>query len=92
MKVRTRSARLFYFILEDEDIVYSLWKHKVGKDPDLFVQIYKGKDSNRQLHYDQRIFMRSDLRFMSMYGTFSRGYANVLKEIHLFLLIMVSRK
>lgn len=31
--------------------------------PDLFVQIYKGKDSNRQLHYDQRIFMRSDLRF-----------------------------
>lgn len=79
MKVRTRSARLFYFILEDEDIVYSLWKHKVGKDPDLFVQIYKGKDSNRQLHYDQRIFMRSDLRFMSMYGTFSRGYAKCIK-------------
>lgn len=47
--------------------------------PDLFVQIYKGKDSNRQLHYDQRIFMRSDLRFMSMYGTFSRGYAKCIK-------------
>lgn len=49
--------------------------------PDLFVQIYKGKDSNRQLHYDQRIFMRSDLRFMSMYGTFSRGYAKTYTEV-----------
>lgn len=47
--------------------------------PDLFVDIYKGKDSNRQLHFDQRVFMRSDLRFMSMYGTFSRGYAKCIK-------------
>lgn len=47
--------------------------------PDLFVDIYKGKDSNRQLHFDQRVFMRADLRFMSMYGTFSRGYAKCIK-------------
>ena len=43
--------------------------------PDLFIEIFKGKDSNRQLHFDQRVFMRCDLRFMSMYGTFSRGYS-----------------
>ena len=48
-------------------------------NPDLFVDIYKGKDSNRQLHFDQRVFMRADLRFMSMYGTFSRGYAKCIK-------------
>lgn len=46
--------------------------------PDLFVEIFKGKDSNRQLHFDQRVFMRCDLRFMSMYGTFSRGYAKCI--------------
>ena len=25
---------------------------------DLFVEIFKSKDSNRQLHFDQRVFMR----------------------------------
>lgn len=49
--------------------------------PDLFIEIFKGKDSNRQLHFDQRVFMRSDLRFMSMYGTFSRGYAKTYTEV-----------
>ncbi len=49
--------------------------------PDLFVEIFKGKDSNRQLHFDQRVFMRADLRFMSMYGTFSRGYAKTYTEV-----------
>lgn len=47
--------------------------------PDLFVEIFKNKESNRQLHFDQRVFMRCDLRFMSMYGTFSRGYAKCIK-------------
>ena len=49
--------------------------------PDLFVEIFKGKDSNRQLHFDQRVFMRADFRFMSMYGTFSRGYAKTYTEV-----------
>lgn len=49
--------------------------------PDLFVEIFKSKDSNRQLHFDQRVFMRCDLRFMSMYGTFSRGYAKTYTEV-----------
>ncbi len=49
--------------------------------PDLFIEIFKSKDSNRQLHFDQRVFMRCDLRFMSMYGTFSRGYAKTYTEV-----------
>ncbi len=49
--------------------------------PDLFVEIFKSKDSNRQLHIDQRVFMRADLRFVSMYGTFSRGYAKTYTEV-----------
>lgn len=49
--------------------------------PDLFVEIFKSKDSNRQLHFDQRVFMRCDLRFMSMYGTFPRGYAKTYTEV-----------
>lgn len=49
--------------------------------PDLFIEIFKSKDSNRQLHFDQRTFMRCDLRFMSMYGTFSRGYAKTYTEV-----------
>ena len=34
-----------------------------------------------QLHYDQRIFMRCDIRFQSMYGVFSRGYAKTYTEV-----------
>lgn len=49
--------------------------------PDLFAEIFKGKNSNRQLHFDQRVFMRCDLRFMSMYGTFSRGYSKTYTEV-----------
>lgn len=49
--------------------------------PDLFIEIFKSKESNRQLHFDQRVFMRCDLRFMSMYGTFSRGYAKTYTEV-----------
>lgn len=49
--------------------------------PDLYVELFKGKDSNRQLHFDQRTFMRADMRFMSMYGTFSRGYAKTYTEM-----------
>ena len=43
--------------------------------PDRYVELFKTSDSNMQLHFDQRVFMRCDVRFQSMYGTFSRGYA-----------------
>ena len=49
--------------------------------PDLYVELFRSKDSNMQLHFDQRVFMRCDVRFQSMYGTFSRGYAKTYTEV-----------
>lgn len=47
-------------------------------NPDLFVELFRGQESNFKLHFDQRVFMRADLRFISMYGVFSRGYAKCI--------------
>lgn len=47
--------------------------------PDLYIELFKSKESNMNLHFDQRVFMRCDIRFQSMYGTFSRGYAKCIK-------------
>lgn len=49
--------------------------------PDRYIELFKSKDSNMQLHFDQRVFMRCDIRFQSMYGTFSRGYAKTYNEV-----------
>ncbi|WP_395546724.1 MULTISPECIES: hypothetical protein [unclassified Lacrimispora] len=49
--------------------------------PDLYIELFKSEESNMQLHYDQRVFMRCDVRFQSMYGTFSRGYAKTYTEV-----------
>ena len=49
--------------------------------PDLYIELFKSEDSNMQLHYDQRVFMRCDIRFQSMYGVFSRGYAKTYTEV-----------
>ena len=49
--------------------------------PDRFIELFKSEESNMQLHYDQRIFMRCDIRFQSMYGVFSRGYAKTYTEV-----------
>lgn len=49
--------------------------------PDLFLDLMKPEKGGIKLHLDQRIFLRSDVRFMSMYGTFSRGYAKTYNEV-----------
>jgi len=49
--------------------------------PDLFLDLLKTEKSNFNLHFDQRVFLRSDVRFMNMYGTFSRGYAKTFNEV-----------
>ena len=49
--------------------------------PGLYIELFKSEESNMQLHYDQRVFMRCDVRFQSMYGTFSRGYAKTYTEV-----------
>lgn len=71
---------------DDSEFGKSLWNYyqfvSWGKwYPDLYIELFKSKDSNMQLHFDQRVFMRCDIRFQSMYGTFSRGYAKTYSEI-----------
>lgn len=50
-------------------------------NPDLFLDLLKPKTGGIKLHLDQRIFLRSDVRFMSMYGVFSRGYGKTFDEV-----------
>lgn len=49
--------------------------------PDLFLDLMKPEKGGINLHLDQRIFLRSDIRFMNMYGTFSRGYGKTYDEV-----------
>jgi ribonucleoside-diphosphate reductase alpha chain len=49
--------------------------------PDLFIDLLKTDKSNFNLHLDQRVFLRTDVRFMNMYGVFSRGYAKTFNEV-----------
>lgn len=48
---------------------------------DLFIDLLRTEKSNFNMHFDQRVFLRSDVRFMNMYGTFSRGYAKTFNEV-----------
>ena len=49
--------------------------------PDLLLDLMKPETGGLNLHLDQRIFLRCDVRFMSMYGTFSRGYGKTFDEV-----------
>lgn len=57
--------------------------------PDLFLDLLKPEDGGIKLHLDQRIFIRSDVRFMSMYGTFSRGYAKTYNEVLAMVVVAI---
>jgi len=41
---------------------------------DLFLDLIKPDKGSINLHLDQRVFIRSVLRFYSTYGVFPRGY------------------
>lgn len=49
--------------------------------PDLMLDMLKPPKGGINLHLDQRVFLRCDLRFLSMYGDFSRGYAKTYDEV-----------
>lgn len=58
--------------------------------PDLFIELFKAKTGGINLHFDQRVFLRSDVRFMSMYGTFSRGCSKTFNEVlDMFIVAML---
>ena len=42
--------------------------------PDLFLDMIKPEKGGINLNLDQRIFLRSIMRFVSLYGVFPRGY------------------
>jgi len=48
--------------------------------PDLFLDLIKPKTGGITLDLDQRIFLRSLLRFVSTYGVFPRGYGKTFIE------------
>lgn len=54
--------------------------------PDLFLDLIKPKTGGINLHSDQRVFMRVAMRFLSMYGVFTRGWSKTfLEEITMFI-------
>lgn len=57
--------------------------------PDLLLDLMKPEKGGIKLHLDQRIFLRSDVRFMSMYGTFSRGYAKTYNEVLAMVVVAI---
>ena len=57
--------------------------------PDLLLDLMKPEKGGIKLHLDQRIFLRSDIRFMSMYGTFSRGYAKTYNEVLAMVVVAI---
>lgn len=46
--------------------------------PDLMFDLLKPQKGGINLHLDQRIFLRCDVRFFSLYGDFSRGYGKCI--------------
>lgn len=49
--------------------------------PDLFLDLIKPEKGGIRLDLDQRVFMRSLSRFMSVYGVFPRGYGKTYVEL-----------
>lgn len=49
--------------------------------PDIMLDLLKPSKGGIRLHLDQRIFLRCDVRFFSMYGDFSRGYGKTYDEV-----------
>ena len=49
--------------------------------PDLFLDLIKPEKGGLNLCFDQRVFLRCAVRFVSFYGVFSRGYAKTFNEV-----------
>lgn len=49
--------------------------------PDLFLDLITPESGGIKLHADQRIYLRSILRFVSTYGVFPRGWGKTFDEV-----------
>ena len=57
--------------------------------PDRFLDLIKPEKGGINLHLDQRIFMRSIVRFYSTYGVFARGYSKTYTEVLCMILVAI---
>lgn len=49
--------------------------------PDLLLDLLKPQTGGINLHFDQRVFLRCVVRFVSMYGVFPRGWGKTWDEV-----------
>lgn len=57
--------------------------------PDLFLDLIKPEKGGINLHLDQRILLRSILRFISVYGVFPRAFAKTMLEVLAYMLVSI---
>ena len=57
--------------------------------PDLFLDLIKPEKGGLNLHFDQRVYLRAMLRFVSFYGVFPRGYGKTFDEVLASMLVCV---
>lgn len=57
--------------------------------PDLFLDMITPESGGIKLHTDQRIYLRSIMRFVSTYGVFPRGWGKTFDEVLAMFLVAI---
>lgn len=57
--------------------------------PDLFLDLITPETGGIKLHADQRIYLRSILRFASIYGVFPRGWGKTFDEVLAMFIVAI---
>lgn len=70
----------------DKYIDFLAWARWNG---DLFLDLIKPKSGGIHLHSDQRIFIRSAIRFYAMYGVFPRGWSKTILQVLVMFVLCV---
>lgn len=65
-------------------VEFSSW---VNWYPDLFLDMITPESGGIKLHSDQRIYLRSIMRFVSTYGVFPRGWGKTFDEVLAMFLV-----
>ena len=56
---------------------------------DLFLDLVKPSKGGINLHFDQRVYLRGIVRFVSIYGVFPRGYGKTFLEVLAMVLVAI---
>ncbi|MBU5332091.1 hypothetical protein KQI61_07755 [Anaerocolumna aminovalerica] len=57
--------------------------------PDLFLDLIRPEKGGLNMHSDQRVYLRSVLRFFSVYGVFPRGWSKTFTEVLGMILVCI---